>query len=106
MKIIGSKLELGLSLWLRLGSNLPVPLTLILTHTGHHVCDDFTGKLATIVAHHRYEPTLLTQTKDSIRDDWKLLFDLLRHSIICVQKVVHSVPRLPLVGIFPYSRDF
>ena len=49
MKIIGSKLGLGLSLWLRLGPNLLVPLTLILTHTGNHVCDDFTGKLATIV---------------------------------------------------------
>ena len=24
-------------------------------------------------------------------NDWKLLFDLLRHSIICVHKVVHSV---------------
>ena len=32
------------------------------------------------------------QTKDYVPNDWKLLFDLLRHSIICVQKVVHSVP--------------
>ena len=30
--------------------------------------------------------------KDYIGNDWKLLFDLLRHSIICVKKVVHSVP--------------
>ena len=30
--------------------------------------------------------------KDYIPNDWKLLFDLLRHSIICVHKIVHSVP--------------
>ena len=47
-------------------------------------------------------PVLITQAflndlvhdlnKDYIPNDWKLLFDLLRHSIIWVQKVVHSVP--------------
>ena len=42
--------------------------------------------------------TYVRQTKDYKLNDWKLLVYILRHSIICVHKVVYSVPLLFLVA--------